>query len=322
MAHSLSPTPLGLKRRIGLLVARLIMAFFVLLNRLRPSPSWSEELSHHRYGADPAETLEHIPRKAGSPERAPVVFIHGGGWIIGNKKLYTRELLVFAEAGHPVFNLEYPVAPENPHPGILLSLLDALRWIRREHPGFDAVHLMGDSAGGNLAMMLGILCLNPHLITDLDGDPKADAPLRCLSAVSLYGILDRLSFLRTGFPGADLMLECYAGLAAFEEQVEPDLAITPMDLDFESHPPSFLIAGENDRLCESTRLCAARLAAGSGTVSSKIYPGEIHGFFSMPWRPHYAELKADVLKFVEAHDALGMAATGERGVDVGAEVGP
>jgi acetyl esterase/lipase len=118
------------------------------------------------------------------------------------------------------------------------------------------------------------------------------------------------------------MLECYAGLAAFEEQVGPDLAITPMDLDFDSHPPSFLIAGENDRLCESTRLCASRLAAGSGTVSSKIYPGEIHGFFSMPWRPHYVELKADVLKFVEAHDALGMAATGERGLDVGVEVGP
>jgi hypothetical protein len=75
MAHSLSPTPLGLKRRIGLLAARLIMAFFVLLNRLRPAPFWSEEVSHHRYGADPAETLEHIPRKAGTPERAPIVFI-------------------------------------------------------------------------------------------------------------------------------------------------------------------------------------------------------------------------------------------------------
>lgn len=314
MAHCLSPTPLGLKRRIGLLAARLIMAFFVLLNRLRPSPSWSEEVSHHRYGADPAETLEYIPRKAGTPGRAPVVFIHGGGWIIGKKELYTRELLAFADAGHPVFNLEYPVAPENPHPGILLSLLDALRWIKREHPGFNAAHLMGDSAGGNLAMMLGILCANPDLISDLKADAAADAPLRCLSAVSLYGILDRLSFVQTGFPGADLMLECYAGLTAFEEQVGPELAITPMDLDFERHPPSFLIAGEHDRLCESTRLCAAWLAEGSGTVSSKIYPGEIHGFFSMSWRPHHAELKTDVLEFLEVHDVLTQASTSESAV--------
>ena len=221
MAHSLAPTPLGLKRRIELLVARLIMALFVLRDRLRPSPWSSNEVSHHRYGDDPAETLQYIPRKAGSPERAPIVFIHGGGWIIGKKELYARDLLVFAGAGHPVFNLEYPVAPENPHPGILLSLLDALRWVRREHRGVDAVHLMGDSAGGNLAMMLGILCSNPHLITDLNGEPTPEAPLRCRSVVSLYGILDRLSWLRTGFPGANLMLECYAGRAAFEEQVGP-----------------------------------------------------------------------------------------------------
>jgi acetyl esterase len=315
MAHSLAPTPLGLKRRIELLVARLIMALFVLRDRLRPSPWSSNEVSHHRYGDDPAETLQYIPRKAGSPERAPIVFIHGGGWIIGKKELYARELLVFAGAGHPVFNLEYPVAPENPHPGILLSLLDALRWIRREHRGVDAVHLMGDSAGGNLAMMLGILCSNPHLITDLNGEPTPEAPLRCRSVVSLYGILDRMSWLRTGFPGANLMLECYAGRAAFEEQVGPDLAITPLDLDFDGHPPSFLIAGEKDRLCESTRLCAERLAARSGTVSSKIYAGEIHGFFNMTWRPRYAELKTDVLEFLEAHDALGETATGESAVE-------
>jgi acetyl esterase/lipase len=108
------------------------------------------------------------------------------------------------------------------------------------------------------------------------------------------------------------MLECYAGSGAFEEQVGPDLAITPMDLEFERHPPSFLIAGEKDRLCESTRLCAARLASGSGVVASKIYEGEIHGFFSMRWRPRYAELRSDVLAFLEAHDLPAEAGTLEQ----------
>lgn len=318
MAHSLSPTPLSVKRRIELFFARLIMAFFVLVNKLRPLPPAPAEISHHRYGPDPAETLQYIPRKEGSPKRAPLVFIHGGGWIIGKKELYTRELFVFAETGHPVFNLEYPLAPQNPHPGILMSLLDALRWIHREHPGVDAVHLMGDSAGGNLAMMLGIFCSNSHLIADLNGDPAARAALRCRSVVSLYGVLDRLTWLQTGFPGADLMLECYAGSGAFEEQVGPDLAITPMDLEFETHPPSFLIAGEKDRLCESTQVCAARLASGSGVVTSKIYEGEIHGFFSMGWRPGYAELKLDVLAFLEAHDLPAEAGTLEQSTEVSA----
>jgi acetyl esterase len=301
MAHSLAPTPLRLKHRIGLFLARLIMAFLGLIDKLRPSPAPPSTVSLHRYGVDDAETIQHIPRRSGSLERAPIVFIHGGGWIIGKKELYTRDLFFFAEAGYPVFNVDYPTAPENPHPGILLSLLDALRWIRSEHPSVDAVHLMGDSAGGNLAMMLAIFSANPHLVRDLGNGPVAEAPMGCRSVVSLYGVLDRLSWLEHGFPGVDLMLECYGGLAVFEERVGPELSITPMDLEFEAHPPSFLIAGSKDRLGESTRICAKRLEAGPGIVASKIYEGEPHGFFNMSWRPASSELKGDVLAFLEAH---------------------
>jgi acetyl esterase/lipase len=299
---------LSLKHRFGLFLARLIMAFFGLVERLRPSPAPPSAISLHRYGDDDAETIQYIPRKSGSPERAPVVFIHGGGWIIAKKELYRRDLFFLAEAGHPVFNVEYPKAPESPHPRILLSLLNALGWIRREHPSVDAVHLMGDSAGGNLAMMLAIFSANPHLLQDLDREPVATVPVQCCSVVSLYGILDRLSWLDHGFPGADLMLECYGGPAAFEEKVGPELRITPMDLEFEAHPPSLLIAGSRDRLSESTRICAKRLEAGPGIVSSKIYQGEPHGFFNMSWRRASSELKLDVLAFLDAHDPL---ATGD-----------
>lgn len=278
------------------------MAFFGLVERLRPAPPPPSTVSLHRYGADDAETLQCIHAKPDSPKRAPVVFIHGGGWIIAKKELYRRDLFFLAEAGHTVFNLEYPKAPKHPHPHILLSLLKALRWIRDEHPNVDAVHLMGDSAGGNLAMMLGIFSANPHLLKDLDRGSQVDMPLGCCSVVSLYGILDRLSWLDQGFPGADLMLACYGGPAAFEETVGPELSFTPMDLVFEAHPPSFLVAGSGDRLCESTRICLKRLDAGAGIVSGKIYAGEPHGFFNMDWRPASSELKTDVLRFVAAHD--------------------
>ncbi|MGB8330201.1 MAG: alpha/beta hydrolase [Polyangiales bacterium] len=304
MAHRIRPTPLSLRRRIGVFIGRLIMAFFGLIERLRPLPAPSSTISLHRYGSHDAETIQYIPRKAGSPERAPVVYLHGGGWIMGKKELYTRELFFLAEAGHPVFNVEYPVAPENPHPGILLSLLDALRWIGREHPSIDAVHLIGDSAGGNLAMMLGILSANPGLLEDLDPGSSSTAPLACRSVVSLYGVLDRLSWLEHEFPGARLMLECYGGQAAFDENVGPGLSITPMDLQFKTHPPTFLIAGSADPLCESTRIFASRLAAGGGVVRSKIYEGEGHGFFNMSWRPASADLKHDLLAFLEHHDPV------------------
>ncbi len=304
MAHSLRPTPLTAKQHVGVLSGRAILGSLKLVARLRPSPPPPGVISVHRYGYDAAEALQYIPARTGAPRRAPVVFMHGGGWITGSKELYTRNLFFLADAGFPVFNVGYPTAPENPHPGILTSLLTALAWIRQEHPHVDGVHLIGDSAGGNLAMMLAILSANPSLLEPLRTG-LTETPLACHSVVSLYGILDRLSWLEHGFPGAPLMLEAYAGQRAFREKVGPTLAITPMDLEFEEHPPAFLIAGSTDRLCPSTRILAKRLEEGAGVARSKIYEGEGHGFFSMDWRPAAVDCKAVLLDFFEEHDPGG-----------------
>jgi acetyl esterase len=307
MSERLHPTPISLGKRIVLFLIRILMGLGVLFVKLRPSPAAPGPLSRHAYGPHPSENLLYIPRKPGSPTRAPVVYIHGGGWIMGKKELYTRDLYFLADAGYPVFNLEYPLAPEHPHPGILRSLLKAFEWIRENHPDVEKVHLMGDSAGGNLVMMLGILLSNPNLIEDLGPEGNDKPTLACHSVVSLYGVLDRLTWLENGFPGARLMMECYGGKPCMEEKVDANLAITPMDLDFDEHPPSFLIAGSADPLCESTQICAQRLVTGNGTAESKIYEGEQHGFFNMSWRPAADELRQDILTFLEKHDPAGAA---------------
>jgi acetyl esterase/lipase len=41
-----------------------------------------------------------------------VVYYHGGGWISGSSDISTYRLLDVAAEGHPVFNVEYPLAPE------------------------------------------------------------------------------------------------------------------------------------------------------------------------------------------------------------------
>jgi acetyl esterase len=301
--------PISFRQRAGVVGMRALMGVFSTVVRLRSKPPAPGPVTTHTYGPDPAETLECIPRKKGSPERNPVVYIHGGGWISGKKELYTGDLFFLADAGYPVFNLEYPMAPENPHPGILISLFRALAWIREHHTDVDRVHFIGDSAGGNLALMLGILCHNPHLIKDFDDTGASQAVLRCQSVVSLYGVLDRLSWVRNAFPGGKLMLHCYGGEAAFQQDVGPDLSITPMDLCFDTFPPSLLIAGTADPLCESTRICAERLNEGSGDSESKIFEGEKHGFFNMSWRPAAQVLRQDMLRFLERRDGSGIAAT-------------
>ena len=293
------------KPGFGIRMARWgIPVIFGATQLFRRPPRPPGSVSTHRYGEHPDENLELIAPRGDVPERSPIIYVHGGGWIAGRKELYTRYLSFLAEAGHPIFNIEYPMAPENPHPGILRSLLKALDWIRENHGEIRGTCLMGDSAGGNLVMMLGLFSANPKLLDAVAPERGGVMPLACHCVVSLYGVLDRLSWIEDGFPGGEMMLESYGGKAAFEPEVGPALALTPMDLEFEAAPASFLAVGSEDQLCRSSKLFGERLAAGPGKVVYKEYPGEGHGFFNVGRTRCDAELRRDVLEFLDSIDSI------------------
>jgi len=279
-----------------------VAGFYGLSQLMRRPPKAPGSVTEHVYGSHPDERIEYIEARVGAPARAPILYIHGGGWILGKKESYTRYLSFLAEAGYPVFNVEYPLAPERPHPAILRSLFSALDWIETSHPEVSGYHVMGDSAGGNLAMMVGLLAAHSELVEAVDADRREGLPLACHSVVSLYGVLDRLSWIEDGFPGAENMLESYAGRGAFEDEVGPELAITPMDLELDSAPPSLLTVGTEDPLLRSSRIFAERLGAGLGKVILREYPGEGHGFFNLGRSKSDAQMNADILEFLEAED--------------------
>jgi len=152
--------------------------------------------------------------------------------------------------------------------------------------------------------MLALACSAPERFADLVPEVEAGALPAVRSVVSLYGVLDRLSWLEHGFPGARLMLHCYGGPAAFEAEVGPELALTPLDGALDRCPPC-LLAITADPLAESSRLARTRLAEAGGQVTLIEYPGERHGFFNTAWRPASRRLRADVARFLDASSDLG-----------------
>ena len=146
-------------------------------------------------------------------------------------------------------------------------------------------------------MMLGILTANPALIEEIGVGPTPALP-RPRSVVSLYGVLDRLSWISHGFPSAALMLESYAGPEALAEEVGPECAVTPMDLEFDALPPTFIAVGSKDPLAESSRLCSEHLRKRFEDVRSEVYPGEGHGFFNRSGRAASQKLRGDMLDFL------------------------
>src|SRR5574341_147766 len=104
-----------------------------------------------------------ILRPNGAPPRLPViVYIHGGGWVFGNKYTHDRlirELAIGAEAA--VVFPEYCLAPKAKYPTALEECYSVVKWVANygtKH-GMDSDRLVvaGDNIGGNIAAAITLL---------------------------------------------------------------------------------------------------------------------------------------------------------------------
>jgi acetyl esterase len=292
-------TPLTLGQHLTVASAR--MFFGVITSAVRMTRGFQPDgWQTIRYGLHRDETLDHIAATDGVPARNPVVFFHGGGWMMGSTDAYSHDLLFLTEAGYPVFNVEYPKAPDTPHPWILRAVLKALAFVRAQYPDADAVHLVGDSAGGNLAVMAGLLIENPEFIAAVDPAFDAATLPHALSVTSLYGVLDRGTCLNGSIFGADTMIESYGGPGALGAAVDEFHAITPMDLAFTKHPPCLLICGDADPLLASQHLYSERLQKSGHSFTAKVYPNAVHAFFNLTDSRPKAESRKDILEFLNS----------------------
>lgn len=107
----------------------------------------------------------YLPKEDTWMEGRPLlVWIHGGGWIIGDKDdamgLYGRYCRKLAEHGIAAANIGYRLSPEVQHPSHIEDIAAATAWLV-EHAnqfGFDPARIFvsGHSAGGHLAALLAV----------------------------------------------------------------------------------------------------------------------------------------------------------------------
>ena len=97
--------------------------------------------------------------KESQTEEPGLIFIHGGGFTIGNLDSHDslcRQLAI--EASVTVIALDYRLAPEHKFPAAVDDCLAATRWILSNATAFqlhaDKIAIGGDSAGGNLSAVI------------------------------------------------------------------------------------------------------------------------------------------------------------------------
>jgi acetyl esterase/lipase len=223
------------------------------------------------------------PAAATPDDRRPaLVQIHGGAWVIGDKREQGLPLIKrMASNGWVCFNVNYRLSPGATFPDHLVDCKAAIAWIR-EHaaeygvdPAFIAV--TGGSAGGHLS---SLVALTGDDRTLQPGFEEADCHVQ--AAVPFYGVYDFTNRLDSQAPQMrKMVLEPIVMKKFYDEEPEAFAAASPIDRINEGAPPFFIVHGDRDTLApvEDARYFAQRL--GEVSTQPVFYaelPGAQHAF--------------------------------------------
>lgn len=223
-----------------------------------------------------------------------VIFIHGGGFVIGDIGVYNA---LCTEIAHhldlPVISVEYRLAPEHPFPAAPDDCEAAARWIASSPPELGRVAtglvITGDSAGGNLTIVTtNALANEPAAVPVLVQAPIYPVAGPVHEHTSFKDFFD--GFLLTG-PLIRWFDEHYAGDTS-------DPRHTPMVGDCSNTPPTVICTAGLDPLRDSGRNYAAHLIQQGTEVTYLEFPGIIHGFTTL--RKAIPSGQGDLTAFLDA----------------------
>lgn len=232
-----------------------------------------------RLRLDVFEPLE--PRKPGTL-RPAIIQVHGGAWIIGDKREQGLPLLYHLAAnGWVGFNVNYRLSPGATFPDHLIDVKRAIAWVREnaETYGIDPnfIAITGGSAGGHLTALAALTANDPRY---QPGFESVDTSVQ--AAVPFYGVYDFTDRLKLmGRPFRTRILEPIIMKAFFDEEPQKFHDASPLDLVHEHAPTMLIIHGNRDVLApvEYARLFHEKLAkvSSSPALYAEI-PGAQHAF--------------------------------------------
>ncbi len=242
----------------------------------------------------PFPVFEVVPHGA-EPERS-VLYLHGGGFVSGIDRFHWRYVAALARAGGlRIVVPAYPLTPTHTWRDCHGPLLDLFEQTAIASPG--GVTLMGDSAGGGLALALA------QQVVRRPG-PQPTHLVLVSPWVDLAGSTPGTEEIRRADPWLRLTkLRLYGSWWAGEDDVErPE--VSPLNGDFAGLPRTLVLCGTRDLLLPQVREAVRRASAAGVPVTYREEEGLLHVYPILPV-PEARPALRDVLRFLGVEERQG-----------------
>jgi acetyl esterase len=211
-----------------------------------------------------------------------LVYVHGGGWVVGGLDEYDDVCAkLAAQAGRVVVSVDYRLAPEHPFPAAVEDAYAALQWTA-DHTDLlnvqsDRIAMAGDSAGGNLTAATA-------LMTRDRGGPPIERQVLIYPAVNPLDLHQYESYEENG---EGYFLE-YGSMEWFYDRYVQHVtdqrnayAFPILADDLSDLPPATVVTAGFDPLRDEGIEYAERLEDAGVPVDHEHYERMIHGFVSL-----------------------------------------
>ena len=268
----------------------LVRRRIALISRLIPPPPRGTETITLNAGGVQADRIA----TQSSRDDRYVLYLHGGSYVSGSPALYrdlTWRLATICRAR--VLCINYRLAPEHPFPAALDDAVAAYRWLLAQGARPRHVALMGDSAGGGLALATLL-----RLRDEGTPLPAAAAVVSPWTDLALTG-----ESLQNNAPVdpmipiklAPRMVDLYLAGAEPHHPYASPLCGDPTGL-----PPTLIQVGGDEVLRDDATRMAERMRAAGCQVEVGVWPRMWHGWHMLPRvMPEARAALAHIARFME-----------------------
>lgn len=217
------------------------------------------------------------PRNGAGPLPA-VVCIHGGGFRAGTREGYDSLCIRLAQQGYVAVTVTYRLSPAYQFPAAVQDCKAAVRWLRANaaqyHVDPERIGAMGGSAGGHLALFLGV---TPG-VRDFEGEGNLGHSSRVKCVVSVYGPSDFTQSYGKSVDAHEVLPLFFGG--NLEQKRREHIAGSPLNWVTPQSAATLCIHGTEDKYVahEQAVWMVDRLKASAVDAELLTLPGAGHGF--------------------------------------------